>query len=59
LFLRLHLKGHSAWALFKAHPEIKSQLWNKHLWNPSYFITTVSDISYDQIKEYISSQKER
>ena len=37
------LKGVSARLLFKAHPEIKRQLWSGHLWNPSYFVATVSE----------------
>ena len=50
-------KGNTARWLFMAHPEIKTQLWGGHLWNPSYFIVTVSDRSFAQIKEYIDSQK--
>ena len=53
------LKGNTARWLFMAHPEIKSELWGGHLWNPSYCAITVSERSFEQVKEYIDSQKER
>lgn len=37
------LKGNTARWLFLNHPEIKKKLWGGHLWNPSYFVATVSD----------------
>jgi len=43
------LKGVSARLLLKAHPEIRSQLWGGHVWNPSYFIATVSENTEEQI----------
>ena len=51
------LKGNIARWLFLSHPEIKNQLWGGHLWNPSYFVATVSDRSLKQVTEYINSQK--
>ena len=51
------LKGNSARFLFKEFPEIKKQLWGGHLWNPSYFICTVSDKTEEQIKTYIQEQQ--
>lgn len=36
-------KGVSARLLFKKYPEIKQRLWGGHLWNPSYFVATVSE----------------
>ncbi len=51
------LKGNTARWLFLEHPEIKSSLWGGHLWNPSYFVATVSDRSYDQVRTYIETQK--
>lgn len=50
-------KGTSARFLFLEHPELKVDLWGGHLWNPSYFVATVSEHSKQQIKEYIRSQK--
>ena len=52
-------KGHTARFLFKEFPVLKKRLWGGHLRNPSYFISTVSDTSKDQIKAYIASQKTR
>lgn len=51
------LKGVSARLLFKEYPELKSKLWSGHLWNPSYFVATVSENTEEQIKDYIRSQK--
>lgn len=51
------LKGNTARWLFLAHPEIKKQLWGGHLWNPSYFVATVSDRTLEQVKTYIDNQK--
>ena len=53
------IKGNTARWLFIEHPELKSKLWGGHLWNPSYCIVTVSDRSYDMVKQYINSQKEK
>ena len=53
------LKGISARKLFLKHPEIKNKLWNGHLWNPSYFVATVSENTEEQIKRYIQTHKER
>ena len=51
------LKGNSARFLFKEFPNLKKTLWGGHLWNPSYFICTVSEQTEDQIKEYIRTQQ--
>ena len=51
------LKGNTARWLFLAHPEIKKQLWGGHLWNPSYFVSTVSERTKDQVERYIKEQK--
>ena len=52
------LKGVSARLLMKKHGEtLKRKLWGGHLWNPSYFIATVSENTEEQIRKYIQSQK--
>ena len=51
------LKGVSARLLFSQHPEIKMRLWGGHLWNPSYFVATVSKNTEEQIRNYINNQK--
>ena len=48
------VKGISARKLFLKHPEIKNKLWNGHLWNPSYFVATVSENTEEQIKRYFT-----
>lgn len=53
------LKGVSARLLFKEFPELKGKLWGGHLWNPSYFIATVSENTEEQIREYIKGQKSK
>lgn len=52
-------KGVSARLLFKQHPSLKSKLWGEHLWNPSYFVATVSENTEEQIKAYIKNQKKK
>ena len=52
------LKGVSARLLMKEYGEvIKKNLWGGHLWNPSYFVATVSENTEEQIREYIQNQK--
>lgn len=51
------LKGVSARLLFKEFPELKDKLWGGHLWNPSYFVATVSEHTEEQIRHYIKQQK--
>ncbi|WP_276892749.1 IS200/IS605 family transposase [Dialister micraerophilus] len=53
------MKGVSARLLMKSFPELKKQLRNGHLWNPSYFVATVSENTETQIREYIQKQKEK
>lgn len=53
------LKGTSARHLFMIYPSLKDKLWDGHLWNPSYFVATVSEQTAQQIEEYISCQKSR
>ena len=53
------MKGVSARMLFKKFPELKSRLWGGHMWNPSYFVATVSENTEAQIRTYIQEQKEK
>ncbi len=70
LFIRAHpkfapstitkvLKGITAKKLFEEFPELRSKLWNGHLWNPSYYIGTCGDCSKEVVTKYIETQKER
>ena len=54
------MKGVSARLLMKEFgDELRKRLWGGHLWNPSYFIATVSENTEEQIRQYIQSQKRR
>ena len=53
------LKGNTARWLFLKYPELKSTLRGGHLWNPSYFVSTVGATNKEQIANYIRSQKEQ
>ncbi|WP_125565889.1 IS200/IS605 family transposase [Companilactobacillus insicii] len=50
------LKGASARMWFKIHPETKKQLWGGHLWSPSYFMSTLGNVSKEIVSQYIDSQ---
>lgn len=51
------IKGVSARLLMKKHGDtLRKKLRGGHLWNPSYFITTVSENTEAQVREYIKSQ---
>lgn len=53
------LKGVSARLLMKQFPILKKKLWGGHMWNPSYFVATVSENTEEQIRKYIAGQKEK
>lgn len=54
------LKGVSARLLMMEYgDEFKKKLWGGHLWNPSYFIATVSENTEEQIRNYIQNQKQK
>ena len=38
---------------------LSKQLWGGHLWNPSYFVATVSENTEEQIGKYIKNQKRK
>lgn len=50
------LKGVSSRILMKEFGEVlKRKLWGGHLWNPSYFIATVSENTEEQVRKYIQN----
>lgn len=52
------LKGVSSRILMKEFGEVlKRKLWGGHLWNPSYFVATVSENTEEQVRKYIQNQK--
>ncbi|WP_125765273.1 IS200/IS605 family transposase [Levilactobacillus mulengensis] len=51
-------KGGSARLFFELHPEIKAQkFWGGHLWSPSYFMSTLGDMSRTTVENYIANQR--
>ena len=53
------LKGASGRALMQEFgDELRCRLWGGHVWNPSYFIATVSGNTESQIRAYIQGQKQ-
>ncbi|AKP64594.1 IS200/IS605 family transposase [Levilactobacillus koreensis] len=51
-------KGGSARLFFELHPEIKDQeFWGGHLWSPSYFMSTLGDMSKTTVENYIANQR--
>lgn len=50
------IKGHSAREWFKQYPQTKKDLWKGHLWSPSFFMSTVGNMSKDIVKKYIENQ---
>ena len=44
----------SAKVLFVEFPEIKSQLWDGHLWSEGYAVRTAGDVTGAKIEEYIN-----
>jgi putative transposase len=48
------LKGVSGLRLFKKYPEMKSKMWDGHVWSPSYYIGTAGQISSETIQKYIN-----
>ena len=54
------LKGVSARLLMKEFGDsLRQQLWGGHLWNPSYFIATVSDRTESQITVLYQTPKRK
>ena len=54
------LKGISSRLLMKEFETVfKKKLWGGHLWNPSYFVATVSENTEEQIRKYIKDQKRK
>ena len=48
------LKGRSAFIFLKRHPEIRqSQYWGGHLWSPSYYMSTLGNMSKEVVEQYI------
>lgn len=54
------MKGITSRILMEENREVLSKkLWGGHLWNPSYFVATVSENTEEQIRKYIKNQKRK
>ena len=51
-------KGSSARWLYRQFPELRKELWGGSIWNPSYFVSTVSENTEANVRRYIASQNE-
>ncbi|MBU0777570.1 IS200/IS605 family transposase [Patescibacteria group bacterium] len=52
-------KGITGKFLFEKYPELKNEVWKGHLWNPSYYVGTMGDVTKEVIEQYIKMQKTR
>lgn len=50
------IKGRSAREWFKQYPQTKQDVWKGHLWSPSFFMSTIGDMSKDVVEQYIENQ---
>ncbi len=53
------IKGVSARKLFLAYPGLKKKLYRGHLWNPSFYVGTVGEMSENTVRKYIESQTKK
>lgn len=51
-----YLKGITGRKIMEHYPELKEQLWKGELWNHSYYVETVGDVSAETIRLYIENQ---
>jgi putative transposase len=51
------LKGISARKIFQLFPDLREELWEGHLWSPSYYCGTAGTVSAATIQQYIDSQR--
>lgn len=52
------VKGISALRLLRSVPALKKRM-GSHLWNPSYYVGTLGDMSADVVRRYIDNQKQK
>ena len=51
------LKGVSSRLIRKKNlPEVRSKLWGKHFWSPSYYAGSCGGITIEQVRKYIENQ---
>ena len=51
------LKGASGRMFLASHPDIKAnEFWGGHIWSPSYFMSTLGNMSKETVRQYIQNQ---
>jgi putative transposase len=50
-------KCNSARRLFQEYPELRSKLWNGHLWSRGKFYRSIGQVNAETIKRYIDQSK--
>lgn len=54
-----YLKGITGRKLYEQFPDLKQKLWKGELWNHSYYVETIGDISEETICKYIEHQSKQ
>ena len=54
-----YLKGITGRKLYEQFPDLKQKLWKGELWNHSYYVETIGDISEETIRKYIEHQSKQ
>ncbi len=50
------LKSVTSRMIRKEYPEVKKVLWKDKFWSPSYFLTSVGQVTLADVKKYVESQ---
>ena len=45
--------------MYEKFPDLRQQLWKGELWNHSYYLETIGDISEETIRKYIEHQSKQ
>lgn len=54
-----YLKGITGRKLIEQFPQLRQKLWKGELWNHSYYVETVGDVSAETIRKYIEHQSKQ
>ena len=54
-----YLKGITGRKLMEQFPQLRQKLWKGELWNHSYYVETVGDVSAETIRKYIEHQSKQ
>lgn len=54
-----YLKGITGRKLYEQFPDLRKKLWHGELWNHSYYVETVGDVSAETIRKYIEHQSKQ